>query len=213
MHIDEGVLSNSPEGIIVLSAGAVVAAAGTAWALRKMDYERVPRVAMLSSAFFVVSLIHVPLPLVPTPVHLVLNGLIGLMLGWAAFPALLIALFLQAILFGYGGLTALGINTTTMALPALVCYYLFRRPVASRSDSVAYTAAFAAGALGVLLAALLTASALWATGKEFRLFAGAVIVFHLAVAAIEGLVTGSVVLFLRKVRPELLKVPLLAPAR
>lgn len=211
MHIDEGVLSNSPEGIIVLSAGAVVAAAGTAWALRKMDYERVPRVAMLSSAFFVVSLIHVPLGL--TRVHLVLNGLVGLMLGWAAFPALLIALFLQAILFGYGGLTALGINTVTMALPALVCYYLFRRPVASRSDFVAYTAAFAAGALAVLLAALLTASALWVTGKEFRLFAGAVIGFHLAVAAIEGLVTGSVVLFLRKVRPELLKAPLLAPAR
>jgi len=209
MHIPEGTLSGSPEGIVVLCAGAALTAAGTALGLRKMDYERVPQAAMLGSAFFVVSLIHVPLGL--TSVHLVLNGLIGLLLGWAAFPALLIALLLQAILFGHGGLTALGINTLTMALPGVACHYLFHRPVLCRSDATAFSAGFGAGALAVLLAALLTASALRAAGEEFELFAGAVLGFHLAVAAVEGLVTGSVVLFLRKVRPELLEAPLLVP--
>ncbi|MFH1918945.1 MAG: cobalt transporter CbiM [Planctomycetota bacterium] len=211
MHIPEGALSGSIEGIVVLSAAAAATAAGTALGLRKMDYERVPQVAMLSSVFFVASLVHVPLG--PTSVHLVLNGLVGLLLGWAAFPALLVALFLQAILFGHGGLTVLGINTLTMALPAVACYYLFHRPVQWWSDTLAFWAAFAAGSLAVLLAAGLTASALWVTGKEFELFAGAVLAFHVAVAAIEGLVTGSVVLFLRKVRPEMLEAPLFAPGR
>ena len=85
MHIQEGALSGSTEGIVVLCAGAALAAAGTALGLRKMDYQRVPQVAMLSSAFFVASFIHVPVG--PTNVHLVLNGLAGLILGWAAFPA------------------------------------------------------------------------------------------------------------------------------
>ena len=56
MHISEGVLDGS-----VLAAGAAVAAAGTGYGLWRMDYERVPRVAAFSSAFFVASLVKVPL--------------------------------------------------------------------------------------------------------------------------------------------------------
>lgn len=208
MHLHEAVLANSTEGIAVLCAGGAAAAVGTALGLRKMDYERVPQVAILSSAFFVVSLVHVPLG--PASVHLVLNGLIGLVLGWAAFPALLIALLLQAILFQHGGLLALGINTLAMALPGVICYCLFRRAVLGRRGAVVFSAGLAAGVLGVLLAALLIASALWIAGEQFELFAGGILGFHLVVAAIEGLVTGSVVVFLRKVRPELLEAPFLA---
>jgi len=211
MHIQEGALSGSTEGIVVLCAGAALAAAGTALGLRKMDYQRVPQVAMLSSAFFVASFIHVPVG--PTNVHLVLNGLAGLILGWAAFPALLVALFLQGILFGFGGLTTLGINTLTMALPAVACYYLFHRALRSGHEAATFVAGFAAGAVGIALGALLTAFALVAAGGEFELFAEANLVAHLAVAGIEGLVTGSVVVFLRKVRPELLEAPLLVPGR
>jgi cobalt/nickel transport system permease protein len=202
MHLHEAVLSGSPEGIAVLCVGAVGTAAGTALGLRKMDYEQVPRVAIVSSAFFVVSLIHVPLGV--TSIHLVLNGLVGLILGWAAFPALLVALLLQAVLFGHGGLLALGVNTLAMGLPAVVCYYLFHRAVACRREALAFLAGSAAGALGMLGAALLMASALWFAGEAFELAAKAVFGFHMAVAVIEGLVTGSVVAFLHKVRPELL---------
>ena len=54
MHISEGVLS-AP----VLITGAGLAAAGTAIGLKKLDYERIPQVAVLSSAFFIASLVHV----------------------------------------------------------------------------------------------------------------------------------------------------------
>ncbi|MFC1526937.1 energy-coupling factor ABC transporter permease, partial [Candidatus Latescibacterota bacterium] len=77
MHISEGVLSPP-----VLAAGAALAAGGLAIGLKRMQPHDVPKVAVLSSAFFVASLIHVPIG--PTNAHLVLNGVTGLLLGWAS---------------------------------------------------------------------------------------------------------------------------------
>ncbi len=113
MHISEGVLS-AP----VLATGAVLSLAGVAIGLKKMDYEKLPEVGVLSSVFFVASLIHVPIG--PAAAHLVLNGICGLILGWMAFPAILVGLVLQGILFQFGGLTTLGINTFNMAFPAVL---------------------------------------------------------------------------------------------
>lgn len=205
MHLHEAVLAGSPQGIAVLCAGAVGAVAGTTVGLQVMDNERVPRVALITSAFFVVSLIHVPVGF--TSVHLVLNGLVGLLLGWAAFPALLIALMLQALLLGHGGLLALGVNTLNMALPAVLCHYVFRSAVSSPHETVAFLGGCAAAATAVLGSAFLMAGALWVSGKSFELAALAVLASHLLVALAEGLVTGGAVVFLRRVRPELLARP------
>jgi cobalt/nickel transport system permease protein len=210
MHIAETVLSSSPQGMLVLGAGAVVAAAGTAVGLWKLDYERMPQVAILSSAFFVVSGIQVPGPIA---VHLVLSGLLGLVLGWAAFPAVLVAITLQAVLWQMGGLTAVGVNTAIMAVPAVVCYYLFRRAVCVPSTKGAFLAGLAAGAAAVVLGALLAAGTLLAAGREFELLSGLALLEHLPVMVIDGLVTGSAVVFLRRVRPEVLDAPPLPPAR
>ena len=210
MHITEGVLSGSPEGIAVLAAGWAATAVGTAVGLRKMDYERVPQVAMLTAAFFVVSLVSVPLA--GTGVHLVLIGLLGLILGWAAFPAVLVALVLQLMMFGVGGgPTTLGINTLAMALPAVVCYYLFHRAVHAKSETATFLVGFAAGAVGVLLGATIVSAALLISAREFTMLAASAWGVHLLIAPVEGLVTGASVVFLRKVRPELLDAPLLVP--
>ncbi len=200
MHVSEGVLS-AP----VLVAGGVLAAAGVAVGLRKLDYEHIPQVAMLSAAFFVASLIHVPVG--PSNVHLVLNGLVGLLLGWTAFPALLIALVLQAVLFGCGGRTSLGGNAVVRGTPALCCYVLLNRWIRSGARGVAFGLGFAAGMLGIVGGCVLLAMALVTTGEAFRQVAQLVVLAHLPVAVVEGLVTGAVVAFLRKVRPELLEAP------
>jgi cobalt/nickel transport system permease protein len=160
MHISEGVLS-AP----VLIGGGILAVAGVGIGLKKLDYERVPRVAVLSAAFFVASLIH--LPVGPSSVHLVLNGLVGVLLGWAAFPALLIGLLLQAVLFGFGGLTVLGVNTVVMGIPALACYVLFSRRLRTAPPRWAFGYGFAAGVTGILGGCLLLSVALLTTGGEF----------------------------------------------
>ena len=206
MHIAEGILSWP-----VLTVGAAGAVAGVAVGLKKIEQEELPRVAVLASAFFVASLIHVPVG--PASTHLVLIGLIGLVLGWRAFPAVLVALLLQAILFGFGGLTTLGVNTTIMALPAVACHYLFGRPLrAAFSRQTAFGWGFAAGSAGIGMGVALQSAALWATGNEYLLTVKLIALGHLPVLIVEGFVTGAVVVALRLVRPGVLAMAIVAPS-
>ena len=196
VHISEGVLSGP-----VLAGGAVVCAAGLALGLKKIDYDKLPRVALLSAVFFVASLIH--LPVGPSSVHLVLNGLVGILLGWASVPALFVGLALQAILFQFGGLTVLGVNTVNVALPAVLCYYLFA-PFLRREGKVPLlVASFAAGAISILLTAGLTALSLQLSGEDLSNAAVAILVAHVPSMVLEGVITALAVVFLKKVRPEL----------
>jgi len=197
MHISEGVLS-AP----VLVAGAALAAAGISVGLKKMDYEKIPQVAVLSSAFFVASLIHVPIG--PSNAHLIINGINGVLLGWLCFPSILVALALQAILFQFGGITVLGVNTVNMALPALICYYLFSRLVNRERGPISLAAAFACGFLAVFLSGILVALCLLFTEKAFISVAKLIVLAHLPVMIIEGIITLFCMVFLKRVKPELL---------
>ena len=197
MHISEGILSGP-----VLLSGAALAAAGTAVGLKQLDYDRIARTGILSAAFFVASLIHVPLG--PTSVHLLLNGILGLMLGWCAFPAILIALLLQAIFFQFGGLTTLGVNTVVMALPAVICYYLFSPFINNNNNKIVIVAAYAAGFLCVFLSAVIMGVALIFTEENFMEISMLVIVSNLPVMIIEGFITAFCIIFLKKVQPNLI---------
>jgi len=208
MHIAEDILV-TPAGQRVLAAGAVAAVAGTIVGLRRLDEAQIPKAAVLGSAFFVASAIQVPM--FGSSVHLILSGLMGLVLGWGVFPVVLVGLILQIAFFSIAGPTVLGLNTLIMALPGVICYYLFRSGVCSSARSTVYAAGFAAGALGVMLGALLSSLALVFAGQRFVVLAEVFLTLHLPVALIEGLVTGSVVVLLRQVRPEVLRAPVLAP--
>ncbi|UCF30980.1 MAG: cobalt transporter CbiM [bacterium] len=197
MHISEGVLA-AP----VLAGATVAAGAGLALGLKELRPNRIPRVAVLSSALFVGSLIHIPIG--PVSVHLVLNGICGLILGWAAFPSILVALALQAILFQFGGIVVLGANTVILALPAVLIHYLCRGMVRGRSHGVAWVGGFTAGAAAIGLGALLLGGSLTLSGEAFREAAVVAVTANLPVLFIEGLFTAFCVSFLRKVKPEIL---------
>jgi cobalt/nickel transport system permease protein len=125
-------------------------------------------------------------------------------LGWAAFPAILVALALQAVLFQYGGITVLGVNTFNMAFPAVLCFLLLR-PLLVREGRIRAIGAFCCGALSVAGAGLLTALSLAFTDEGFLQAAGILFVAHIPVMIAEGVVTVLSVSFLAKVRPELLR--------
>jgi cobalt/nickel transport system permease protein len=199
MHISEGVLSTS-----VLITGASLAVAGNAVGLKKLDYEKIPQVAILSSAFFIASLVHVPVG--PSSVHLILTGLIGLLLGWVAFPAILVGLLLQAVLFQYGGLTSLGVNNVVMSFPAVICFFAFGRGTRSDNPGVSMASAFLCGFFSVLMGSLLVALALASTGESFMPAAKVIVLAHLPVMVIEGFITAVCVKFLKRVKPEILEV-------
>lgn len=198
MHISEGILS-----LPILAGGGVVAGLGTAVGLKRLDYDHIIETALLSSAFFVASLIHVPLG--PASVHLVLNGLVGILLGWASVPAIGVALLLQALLFGYGGLTVLGVNIVIMAAPAVLVSLLFGRMI-KKPGKQQMLGAFLAGVTAILLSTVLLALAMIGTDESFMDTAGLLLIAQLPLMLVEGTITLFVISFLARVQPELLHI-------
>ena len=196
MHISEGVLT----GPVLLGGGALTIL-GTTIGLRRLNYERIMTVALLASTFFVASLIHIPIG--PGSVHLLLGGLMGIILGWSAFPAILVALLLQALFFQYGGLLVLGVNTFNMAAPAVLCG-LTLRPWLHRGKNRQLSAGFLTGFCSLLLSALLTAGALWLSDPGFAHAAAILVAGNVPVMVIEGGITLFIVGFLARVQPEIL---------
>lgn len=200
MHIVDGALSNQ-----VVIAGAVLAAGGLAVGLKKLPMEKIPVTGVLSATFFVASLINVPVG--PSSVHLILNGLAGLLLGWAAFPALFVGLLLQTVFFGFGGLTVLGVNTFNIALPAVLVFYLCKPGLRSANPITVALWGGLGGTLATLGTALLVAVSLALTGDAFIPVAKLVIVAHIPVMLIEGLLTAFALILTAKVKPELFEAP------
>jgi cobalt/nickel transport system permease protein len=196
-HIPDGVLS-AP----VLLAGATATAGLLAVALRRLDYERIPQAAVLAAGFFVASLVTVPVG--PSSVHLMLTGLMGVLLGWTAVPTVLVALVLQALFFGYGGVLVLGNNTFNIALPALLCAWLVRPWVARAGPGGRLWAGAVAGGGAVLASGALVAGSLAASGEAFVPAAQVILLTYLPLAAVEGVITATVLAFLGRVAPEYL---------
>ena len=196
MHIVDGALSTE-----VVVGGAVLTAAGLGLGLKQLDVERIPAAGVLSATFFIASLIHVPIG--PSSVHLILNGMAGVVLGWAAFPALFVGLLLQAVFFGFGGVTVLGVNTVNIALPAVIVYYICRHGIAQGSTTTAAIWGAVGGAGAIALTTGFVAISLALTGEEFLPAAKLVFFAHIPVMAIEGALTAAAVLLAHRVKPEL----------
>lgn len=196
MHISDGVL---PTGV---SIGCYVGAAlVAAWSARGAKSDELPKVAVVTSAFFVASLIHIPAG--PTSVHLLLPGLVGILLGRCAFVSVLLGIALQSLLFQFGGITAIGANALMMGIPALVSGWIYRL-LAGRSVASCAVAGTVAGGFGVVLAAVFLAVLLSTGGEDFWGVAKLALVAHVPVVFIEAAVSAFAVVFLFKVKPELL---------
>jgi cobalt/nickel transport system permease protein len=197
MHISEGFLS--PQ---MLAAGWAVAGAGVAVGLKKLDPDKIVRVSVFSSVFFLASLINVRVG--PSSTHLSLLAPVGLVLGWSVFPAVMAALLLQAILLQFGGLLALGANTASMALPALVVYWVFSGPIRRSGPVAAAVLSFAAGVVAVLLGAVCAGIFLTFSDPGMADVVKVIFAAHIPLALIEGAVTLFMVGFLKKTAPDIL---------
>lgn len=195
-HIPDGVLS-----MPVLVGGGLAAAGALALSLRALDERALPRVAILSAGFFAVSLFSIPLG--PASVHLLLGGLMGLILGPAVFPAVFAALLLQAMMFGFGGLTTLGVNTINVALPSALAGLVLRPLIARASPSRAALLASLASALAVIATGLMVAASLALSSSDYETSARVMIATYAPLTIVEALIAGSCVSFVKKVKPDL----------
>jgi cobalt/nickel transport system permease protein len=210
MHIPDGILP-----VPVTAAGYALTAATTWYSIHKINQREnprqdVPKASLLTAAFFVASWIHIPVP--PSSVHLVLNGLLGAILGYFAFPAILIGLFFQAVMFQHGGLTTLGVNAVIMGIPAIIAHYIFRLRKPGNKESRRKTALFGflagAVALGLSVALfvviLLTNLPAELDAATERAAIYTLAIAHLPLIAIEGAITSILAVFLQRVRPRML---------
>lgn len=195
MHIMDGVLS-----VPVLAAGSVAGIAGIGLGIRKLKHENIPAAGLLTAVFFAASMIRFPIGI--SSVHLLFGGLLGVFLGWAAFPAIFIGLLLQMLMLGFGGWTTLAVNTFNIASPGVAAYYVFGKLLQQSSSTRGKGIwGFLAGFLSVIVSSLLVALGLMLSDMHYLGAVGLEIVAHLPVAVAEGLVAAFLIIFLSKVEP------------
>jgi len=196
VHLADGVLNlPAAAGTYGITAGML------AYSIKGIQEEEIPRVSLMTGAFFAISLISIPVG--PSSVHPFLGGLMGILLGRRAPLAFFVGLLLQAILFQHGGLTTLGANTVILAVPALLVWKLF---YSTASRSLIFRGALAgglavAGTVLILVVTLLFSDQLY--GEGFFSVINLLIAGHLPLVALEAAITGFAVKLLYAVRPGL----------
>jgi cobalt/nickel transport system permease protein len=124
---------------------------------KTLKAKQVPMLAIGAAFSFVIMMFNVPIPGGSTG-HAIGGALLAILLGpWAATIAISVALVVQALLFGDGGITAIGANCFNMAfvLP-FVAYYIYKAIShgASANSGRKIFAAAAGGYIGINVAAL-----------------------------------------------------------
>jgi len=196
MHIADGIVSGP-----VITAGFAATAVMALATMRNIELEEIPKISVMTAIFFVVDFIHVPI--VVSSIHLIMNGLVGVILGKRAFMAIMIGVILQAF-FGFGGVSVIGVNSVMLGGGALLAYGIWQcRHLVSFANSEIIFGALA-GALGIFFSGCILALALLSTGEAFLVTAQAVLGYHVILMIIEGAVTGACVSFLLKTNPLLL---------
>jgi len=202
MHISDGVL---PLPVVVGGwiITIILLAVTLRWAGKDGDIAKeIPKLSVLTSAFFVASLIHIDIP--PSSAHLILNGLLGILLGPLCYVAMFIGLTLQALLFQHGGLTVIGVNTLNIGIPGLICYLTFLAGY-RRKISLPVMGGLCCG-LAVFLTVVCLVTVLVISGEQFVSVAGVLAVAHIPIMIAEAVVGGAVIGYIARVKPELLPV-------
>ncbi len=211
MHIPDGLMS--PEVLIIGWVCALVGLSISLKALKSMPDKQIVVMGVLSAGIFAAQMLNFPV-FGGTSGHLLGAALATIMLGPASAMVILSSiLIVQCLLFGDGGITALGLNILNMALiGSLVSYYsnaLLRR----KNDKSAYSrrSAFAAAWLSTFAASLACATELsvsslispsygivWNIALPFMAF------YHALIATGEGMITVGILEYVSRVSPDML---------
>jgi cobalt/nickel transport system permease protein len=161
MHIPDGYLS--PQTYIPLIGAFVgIAAIAVKKVKKEVSAKNIPYLGMAAAFSFIIMMFNLPIP-GGTTGHAVGSALIAIILGpWATVIAVSVALIIQALIFGDGGITAIGANCFNMAVfMPFVAYYIFKLiRLNSQKPLRIFIAAFFAGYLSLVLASILTATEL-----------------------------------------------------
>ena len=208
MHVPDGFI-NAPVSVAagVVAAGAV--AVSLRGARRELDERIAPLAGLVAAFIFAVQMLNFPVA-AGTSGHLLGGALAAILVGpYTGVLCVSVVLLMQGILFADGGLTALGVNITVMAVvTTVVGYAVFRGlvKVLPRKRRSVTVSAFVAAALSVPAAALAftLVYAIGGTtdvpiGRVLTAMVGVHVLIGLGEAAITAFTVGAVI----AVRPDL----------
>lgn len=174
---------------------------------KKIDSRLITIAAFCTAAVFVIFLFEIP---VAGGVHLSMTPLIGILTGPAVGCLIVFIVNILAAAIGHGGWSMIGANllvNVTEVVVAGALYYLLAKAVKS-PFACAATATFAGLVCGngVMVAIILISGVQGVTQSTDQILAGLslIVVINLAVAVIESVITGFMVAYLVRVRPDLL---------
>ena len=210
MHMADALISPAVGGtMLVISSGLALYSARHV--RKNFDPERIPLMGVMGAFVFAMQMINFAIPGTGSSGHIGGAVLLAALLGaHPAFLALACVLAIQALFFADGGLLALGCNIFNMGFFAcFIAYPLIFRPIAGDfskparvmcASVLACVVGLQLGAFCVVLQTLLSG----VTELPFATFALLMQPIHLAIGAVEGVLTGMVVLFVLNARPQLL---------
>jgi cobalt/nickel transport system permease protein len=222
MHIPDGYLGPQTYGLLY---GVMV----PIWALaskilrRTLGQRQVPFLALGAAFSFMIMMFNIPIPGGSTG-HAVGGVIVAILLGpWAALIAISIALVIQALLFGDGGITAIGANCFNMAFVMPMVGYLVYRLISKGATATSrrrWIAGAVAGYIGLNVAAVSAAvmlglQPLLAKGADGRplyfpyplkVAVPAMAAEHLFLfGIIEAIITGLLVIYFQGTEPSMLE--------
>lgn len=173
-----------------------------------------PLLGLISAAVFFISLLPIPVPITGSSSHPCGTPLAAILVGpFVSIVLSVVALLLQALFFAHGGLTTLGANVFSEGVVgSLVGFGVFKL-----GRKMGLSLGLAAGLAGFIgdLAVYCTTSVELALGmpgvhnlpvtKAFLTFLGLYMPTQLPLAILEGLVTGGMVRYIAKIRPDILR--------
>jgi cobalt/nickel transport system permease protein len=208
MHVPDGFI-NAPVSVAAGAVAATAVAVSLRGARRELDERTAPLAGLVAAFIFAVQMLNFPVA-AGTSGHLLGGALAAILVGpYTGVLCVSVVLLMQGILFADGGLTALGVNITVMAVvTTVVAYAVFRSlvkllPKKRRSITVS---AFIAAVLSVpaAAAAFTLVYAIGGTtdvpiGQVLTAMVGVHVLIGIGEAAITALTVGSVI----AVRPDL----------
>ncbi len=208
IHLEDG--SFSIFWVIVWWAAAVILVGISLYLLRsgeKTDSRKITIAAFCTAAAFAIFQIEIP---VAGGVHLTITPLVGILTGPAAGCLVVFVVNIMAAAVGHGGWSMIGANTLVNISEVLVAFCLFSVLGKITKSPFARAAAATFGALVcgtiVMVGIIIISGVQGVTQSSATILAGLslVVAINLAVAALEAIITGFVVTFLQKVRPDIL---------
>ena len=212
MHMADALVSPAVGGVMIAASAGVMAYAVATAKKDELNEKKLPVMGVMGAFVFAAQMINFTIPGTGSSGHLCGGILLAAMLGASpAYLTLAIVLGIQAFFFADGGLLALGANIWNMGFYTCFIAYPFifkailKKGITKKritlASVVSVIAALQLGAFSVVVETVASG----VTDLPFAVFAAMMQPIHLAIGAVEGVVTAAILCFVHQAKPELLE--------